>query len=98
MKKFKWHYIFVGALAYGWMLGILTKNGMPDIMSLAASIIAPIGAGLALGRPLAKAYSVASDNNPDKQDLVNIIGATFLCLTVGIAFGNTLNIIAQKNS
>lgn len=88
--------ILLGAVAYGWLWGTLAKEGMPDIMTLAGSILAPVVAGLVVGRPLLHAYT-RMEQTSDKEKIVTMIAVTFLLLSVGIALGATAGRRVQKN-
>ncbi len=96
MRTFRSIFILIGAFAYGWLLCILTKNGMPDIMALAVSIVTPIATGAVIGRPIINSIR-RMNNEDDKEKLITTMASFFCLLAVGIAIGSTTGTIFQKH-
>lgn len=84
MKKSNYVILFFGAVAYGWLFAVLSKNNMPDFAGLITALVttAPAAAGTLL--LLKKTLQIVELTTGEIKELTATI---FLCMCLGISIG-----------
>jgi hypothetical protein len=81
-------FLFLGAIAYGWLFAVLSKSNMPELTALITMLVATAPATASTLYLVKQTVQIANFNGEQIKEVTAVV---FLCLTLGISAGYLIN-------